>query len=138
MKKILAISGEPGLFKLVSEAKNGVVVESLITGKKMTVFSTTKLSSLSDISIYTLEADVPLVDVMKKLVEIESGEPTISHKSKPEEIKNKFKTILPEYDEDRVYTSDMKKVLQWYNILQSCDMLSFEEEESEEEEVAAE
>lgn len=134
MKKILAISGEPGLFKLVSEAKNGVVVESLITGKKMTVFSTTKLSSLSDISIYTLEADVPLVDVMKKLSEIEAGEQTISHKSKPEELKSKFKTVLPEYDEDRVYTSDMKKVLQWYNILQSCDMLSFEEEE----EVAAE
>lgn len=132
LKGILAISGQPGLFKMVAEAKNNIIVESLDTGKRMPAYSTTKISALEDIAIYTDVADVPLKKVFQKIFEKENGGETISHKSSSDKLKNYFGEILPDYDRDRVYISDIKKVLLWYNILHEKEMLDFSEEEETE------
>jgi hypothetical protein len=134
LKGILAISGQSGLFKLIAESKNNIIVESLETGKRMPAYSTTKISALEDISIYTDTADVPLKDVFKVIHEKEEGGAAISHKSSPKELKAYLSEILPEYDRDRVYVSDIKKVMLWYNILLERGMLDFSERSEEEEE----
>lgn len=128
MKGIIAISGHQGLFKHVAESKNHIIVESLDTGKRMPVYSSSKVSALEDIAIYTATGDVPLKDVLKAISEKENGGPAINHKSSSNELKNYFGEILPEYDRDRVYVSDIKKVVMWYNILQEKEMLEFSEE----------
>lgn len=132
MKGILAISGHQGLFKHIAESKNNIIVESLETGKRMPVYSSSKVSALEDIAIYTNTADVPLKEVFKAIFEKENGGKTISHKSSANEMKAYFEEVLPEYDKDRVYISDIKKVLLWYNILQEKEMLDFSEEEETE------
>ncbi len=132
LKGILTISGQPGLYKLVAEAKNKIIVESLDTGKKMPGFSTTKISALEDIAIYTDSADVPLRDVLKKIHEKENGGEAISHKTSADKLKAYFREVLPEYDQDRVYVSDIKKVVLWYNVLLKKEMLDFSEKEEEE------
>ena len=129
LKGILAISGQPGLYKLVAESKNNIIVESLDTKKRIPVYSTSKVSGLEDIAIYTDSGDVPLQDVFKSIHKKEKGEKAISHKSSGNELKTYFEEILPEYDQDRVYVSDIKKVLMWYNILQEKEMLDFSETE---------
>lgn len=131
MKKILAIGGRPGLYKVVSEAKNSIIVESIVDGKRMPAYATSKISALSDISIFTTEGDTPLVDVFRLISDKEDGGKTISHKVSANEIKAYFSEILPNYDEYQVYVSDMKKVFQWYNILQAQELLVFDEEEKE-------
>lgn len=133
LKGILAISGQPGLYKMVAEAKNNIIVESLDTGKRMPAYSTTKISALEDIAIYTDSADVPLKEVFQKIFEKESGGEAISSKTPSGELKNYFGKILPDYDRDRVYVSDIKKVLLWYNILHEKEMLDFSEDEKAEE-----
>ena len=135
LKEILAISGKPGLYKLVSQAKNGIVVESLIDKKRMAASATSRISALEDIAIFTEDGDVHLSKVFKNIHEKEEGKNTISHKASNKEIKDLFDEILPEYDKDRVYVSDMKKVINWYNILNENNLLDFSklEEESEEE-----
>jgi len=132
LKGILAISGHSGLFKMVAESKSNIIVESLETKKRFPVYSTAKVSSLEDIAIYTHEGDVPLKDIFKTISEKEDGEQAISAKASSEELKTYFEGILPDYDKDRVYVSDIKKVILWYNTLQENDMLDFSEEESEE------
>ena len=127
LKGILAISGQSGLFKLLTESKNNIIVESLETGKRMPAHSTSRISSLEDISIFTESDDVPLKDVLKAIYEKEEGGTAISHKSSPKELKAYFSEILPEYDRERVYVSDIKKVMLWYNILQEKAMLDFSE-----------
>lgn len=129
LKGILAISGQPGLFRMITESKNSIIVESLDTGKRMPAYSTSKISALEDIAIYTETEDVPLKDVFKAINEKEDGGAAISHKSSANELKAWFEEVLPEYDKDRVYISDIKKVVQWYNILHEKDMLEFTEEE---------
>jgi hypothetical protein len=129
LKGILAISGQPGLFKLIAESKNNIIVESLETGKRMPAYSTTKISALEDIAIYTDVDDVPLKKVFKAIHEKEDGGKAISHKSSGSELKNYFGEVLPGYDRERVYVSDIKKVILWYNILHDKDMLDFSEEE---------
>lgn len=131
MKKILAIGGRPGLYKVVSEAKNSIIVESIVDGKRMPAYATSKISALSDISIFTTEGDTPLVDVFRLISDKEDGGKTINHKASANEIKAYFSEILPNYDEYQVYVSDMKKVFQWYNILQAQELLVFDEEEKE-------
>jgi len=130
LKGILAISGQPGLFKLVAEAKSSIIVESLLTGKRTPAYSTAKISSLEDIAIFTQTGEVALKNVFKAISEKESGAEV--GKKEGEVLKAYFAEILPEYDKDRVYTSDMKKVIQWYNLLQKNDLLNLEEEVSEE------
>ncbi len=127
LEKVLAISGKPGIYKLHTQTRSGFVAESLIDKKRITVGVRHNVSLLSEIAIYTLTAEVPLREVLQKIKEKENGEPTISHKVSKDELEEFFFNILPDYDEDRVYASDIKKVVQWYNILQAQDMLDFSE-----------
>lgn len=138
LKGILAVSGQQGLFKHVADSKNSIIVESLDTGKRMPVYASSKISALEDIAIYTESADVPLKDVFKAINEKEEGGEALSPKSSATELKKYFEEVLPEYDKDRVYVSDIKKVLLWYNLLHEKSMLDFTEEvetESEEENI---
>jgi hypothetical protein len=131
LKGILSVSGLPGLFKLITEAKNRIIVESLLTGKRMPVGTTTKISSLDDIALYTSSGDLPLKDVLKKISEHEQGGQTIDPKSADQEIKKYFSKVIPDYDREKVYVSDIRKVLLWYNILHEKELLVFEEEVKE-------
>jgi hypothetical protein len=128
MKGILAISGQPGLSKLISEAKNCIIVESLLTGKRMPVYSTSKVSSLADIAIFTETGEVTLKQVFKKIAEKENGGEIAAKESGPD-LKAYFEQILPDYDRSRVYTSDMKKIVQWYNLLLKNNLLDLEEDD---------
>ena len=120
---IISIAGMSGLYKVVSQTKNGFVVESLLDKKRIPVYSSQKISALEDISIFSTSDDVPLKDVFKKIIDKENNRPAIDHKSNDAELKKYFEEVMPEYDKDRVYISDLKKVLNWYNILQKQDML---------------
>lgn len=131
LKGIMSISGQPGLFKLVAEAKNSLIVESLVTGKRMPAYSTSKISALEDIAIFTETAEVPLKEVFKNISDKENGG-EVAKKDSNNELKDYFEEVLPEYDRDRVYVSDMKKIIQWYNLLQSKELLNFEEDKEEE------
>jgi hypothetical protein len=131
LEKILSISGHGGLFKMISQARNGIIVEHLETKKRMPAYATSKISALADISVYTDDEDMPLADILKKMYEHEEGGPAMNPKSGSEELKEYFGTVVPEYDRERVYVSDIKRILKWYNILQKLDMLDFTEEEKE-------
>ncbi|WP_163713190.1 DUF5606 family protein [Mangrovibacterium lignilyticum] len=136
LKGILSISGQPGLFKLVAEAKNSIIVESLLTGKRQPAYSTAKISSLEDIAIFTQTGEVALKEVLKTIAEKENGAEVGKLDGKA--LKAYFAEVLPDYDEDRVYTSDMKKVIQWYNLLLTNELLNFDEEADEEVEAEVE
>ena len=125
---IIAIAGMSGLFKVIAQTKNGLIVESLIDKKRVQAFSTHKISALEDVSIYSTGDDVPLKDVFQKIYEKEKGGPCIDHKSADAELKKYFKAAFAEYDEERVYVSDIKKVLNWYNSLQKDGLLEKKEE----------
>ena len=140
LKGLLAISGQRGLFKMVSQAKNSIIVESLLDGKRIPAYATSRISALEDISIYTEEEDVKLADVFKAIYEKANGGKAIDPKSSGNELKNYFEEVLPSYDRDRVYVSDIKKVLTWYNILIENDLIdpNATDEEAEEESESAE
>ena len=125
---IISIAGMGGLFKVIAQTKNGLIVESLIDKKRVQAFSTNKISALEDVSIYSTGEDVPLKDVFQKIYEKEKGGPCIDHKSADADLKKYFKTAFAEYDEERVYVSDIKKVLNWYNSLQKDGLLEKKEE----------
>lgn len=131
LKGILAIGGQPGLFKTISQGKNSLIVESLITGKRMPAYATSKISSLDDIAIFTYEKDMPLKEVFAKIMEKEQGGKCIDHKADTKELMEYMQEILPDFDRDRVYSSDLKKLFQWYNILQENNMLQTESAENE-------
>ena len=131
LKGIMSISGQPGLFKLVAEAKNSIIVESLVTGKRIPAYSTSKISALEDIAIFTETGEVPLKEVFKNIIEKENGG-EVTKKESGKDLKSYFDEILPEYDKDRVYVSDIKKIIQWYNLLQSKELLNFDEDETAE------
>jgi len=133
LKKLLAISGKPGLFKLVSEAKNCVIVESLLTNKRMPAYASSKISSLSDVAVYTETGETPLKEIFKKIFDYQEGKEIPEIKSN-NELKEYFGKVVPEYDHDRVYTSDIKKIIKWYNLLVQKDLLNFDKEEEEKEE----
>ncbi len=124
LEKILAISGKPGLYVLKVQTRSGFVAESLLDGKKITVGLRSNVSLLSEISMYTNSAEKPLAEVMRNIAVKEDNGPAISHKEDNDKLIAYFKEILPDYDQDRVYPSDIKKVLNWYNLLQSKDMVS--------------
>lgn len=125
---IISIAGMSGLFKVIAQTKNGLIVESLIDKKRVQAFSTHKISALEDVSIYSTGDDVPLKDVFQKIYDKEKGGPCIDHKSADAELKKYFKAAFAEYDEERVYVSDIKKVLNWYNALQKDGLLEKKEE----------
>ena len=130
LKDILAISGEPGLYKLVSKNAKGVIIENLDTKKRMPYYNATKISSLEDIAIFTEDEDKPLNEVLQAIKDKENGGPSIDHKSAKDDLISYFRDVVPDYDEDRVYTSHIKKVINWYNILQKNDMMVFETSEN--------
>ena len=126
LEKILAISGKPGLYALKVQTRTGFVAESLADGKKVTVGLRSNVSLLSEISMYTNSEEKPLAEVMRNIAVKEDNGPAISHKEDNATLIAYFKEILPDYDQDRVYPSDIKKVLNWYNILQAKGLVSKE------------
>lgn len=133
LKKILSISGKPGLFKLISQGRNSVIVESLINARRMPAHATDRIVSLADISIYTNEEDKPLVEVLELLRQHTDGK-TVDVKAfkTSDELKEYMGEFLPDFDRERVYPSDIKKLLQWYNILIEAGFDKFEEEKDDE------
>jgi uncharacterized protein YjgD (DUF1641 family) len=129
LDKILSISGKPGLYKILTQTRNGFVVESLIDQKKVSVNIHSNISVLSEIAVYTLTEELPLREVLKKIRDKEvSKQTSISHKDSKDKLEEYFFEVLPDYDEDRVYASDIKKIIQWYNLLQKHGMLDALEE----------
>lgn len=126
---IISISGKPGLFKVVAQAKNNIIVESLVDGKRVPAYSTDRISALEDISIYTLEEDKPLAEVYQSFYDKENGGAVLSHKESLNKLTTYLLEVLPNYDKERVYNSDIKKLFQWYNILHKADALKVEEKE---------
>jgi hypothetical protein len=129
LKDILAISGEPGLFRFIAQGKNAIIVEHLETKKRSSAYGSAKVSSLEDIAIFTESEDVPLSKVFDLISIKQNGGTAIDSKSDNNLLKNWFSEILPEYDRDRVYVSDIKKIVMWYNILHKLDLLVKEEPE---------
>ena len=127
VEKILAISGKPGLYELKLQTRSGFVAESLMDGKKITVGMRSNVSLLSEISMYTYSEEKPLADIMRAIAVKENEGQAISHKEDNAKLLAYFKEVVPDYDEDRVYPSDVKKVLNWYNMLQAKGMVSKEE-----------
>lgn len=115
--KIIAVSGKPGLYEILSQTKAGVIVKSLLDGKRMPITATHNVSLLENIAIFTYEDDIPLAEVFKNIAAKEDSKEAISHKESANTLTSYFSEVLPGYDEERVYTSNIKKVVQWYNIL---------------------
>ncbi len=133
LKEILAISGQPGLFKYVAQSTRGVIVESLVDGRRLNAPASSKVSALTEISMYTEGDDIPLAEVFTKIYAHTGGKEAISHKEAPEKLKAAFAEVLPEYDRDRVHVSDIKKCFAWYNTLVAAGFTEFKlpEEEAE-------
>jgi hypothetical protein len=133
LKDILSISGYSGLFRYISQGRNGVIVEGLADNKRMNASSTLRISALEDIAIFTDEKEIPLKEVLQKIFQKENGGQALDSKLTNDKIKSYFESILPDYDRDKVYVSDMKKVIMWYNILQSLNLVDLEEDKKEDE-----
>ncbi|MBS4014046.1 MAG: DUF5606 domain-containing protein [Bacteroidetes bacterium] len=131
LSNILAIAGKSGLFKVMSQTKNGVIVESLEDGKKIPVFANSRSSALEDISVFTVSEDLPLKEVFKKIFEKANGGKAVDSKADKNEMLKFFEEVLPEFDKERVYVSDIKKILSWYNLLLEKNLMVFEEEKPE-------
>ena len=133
LKTVLSISGRPGLYKLVSQGKNMLIVEAIGTGKRMPAYAHDKIISLGDIAIYTMEEDIPLADVFESIkVKNEGKAVDVKAMKSDKEIREYFATVLPEFDDERVYTNDIKKVFNWYNVLVAVGMTEFKSAEAEE------
>ena len=129
LEKILSISGKPGLYQLKNQTRNGFLAESLLDGKKISVGARHNVSLLSEISIYTLTEEVPLREVFDMIAKKENGGEAIDHKVSKDELEEYFFNVMPDYDEERVYASDIKKVVQWYNLLNKIGITDFSEKE---------
>lgn len=137
LEKVLSISGKPGLYELSAQTRGGFVAKSILDGKKISVNVRHNVSLLSEIAIYTYTEEVPLGTIFQKIYEKENGGQAIDHKASKKELEEYFSEILPEYDEDRVYHSDIKKIIQWYNILVSHGYTDFTKEEEPKEDLAS-
>ena len=140
LKTILSISGKPGLYKLVSQGKNMLIVESLVDQKRSPAYGNEKIISLGDISMYTDEDDVPLSEVLSSIKKKENGAVVEIDlkKATPEDLRAYMAEVLPAFDRDRVHLSDIKKLISWYNLLVKCGETDFEETTEEAKEEAAE
>jgi hypothetical protein len=138
VKDLMSIAGKGGLFRYLAQARNGVVVESLVDGKRTVAPPTARVSALEDISIFAMNDDVPLADVLMMIYEKDAGGPAIDPGSGNEQLKAYFAEVLPEYDKDRVYVSDIKKLIAWYNQLQDLNLLEVVEKKQKDEEGAEE
>ncbi|MFT6983786.1 MAG: hypothetical protein ACJAUD_002565 [Crocinitomicaceae bacterium] len=128
---IISISGRPGLYKVVAQGKNSIIVQSLIDNKRFPAYSTDRISALEDISIYTIDGDKPLKEILSDIFTKQSGEAAPSHKESIAALQEYLSDILPDYDEERVYPSDIKKLFQWYNLLLSSGNLEPAAEEED-------
>lgn len=133
---IIAISGRPGLYKVVAQGKNNIIVESLEDNKRFPAYSTDRISALDDISIYTYDEDKPLKEIYVSIFEQQKGGAAISHKEDAAKLSASLLEVLPNFDQERVYPSDIKKLFQWYNILHKAGLLKLEEAEKVEEKEA--
>lgn len=134
--KIIAITGKTGLYEAISQTKNGFVVESLADKKRFPIATTNNVSLIENIAIFTYEEEIPILDVFKSIYEKEEGKKTLSHKESGYKLTTYFSEVLPNFDEDKVYVSNIKKVIQWYNILVEAGLdfsiISSEEEATKE------
>ena len=138
LEKILAISGKPGLYELKVQTRTGFVAESMIDGKRITVGMKSNVSLLSEISVYTYNAEKPLAEIFTAIATKESEGPAISHKEDNSALVAYFVEIMPDYDQDRVYPSDIKKILNWYNTLQAKGLITVAADEIEVAEIPSE
>ena len=129
LNKILSIAGKPGLYRLVAQSKNGLIIESLLDGKRMNAFMNEKISSLEEISLFSHSEDVALKDVLRNMFNLTKGQKAIDNKADDAKIKEFFGQIVPDYDQERVYVSHMRKVIGWYNLLLEKGIIDFTEEE---------
>jgi hypothetical protein len=129
---IISITGQPGLFKIVAQSKNGIIVEGLSDKKRTNVYSSTKVSTLGDISMFTTGEDKPIAEIMTAIFEKEKGGPAIDNKADDKAVEKYFADVLPDYDKERVYVSNMRKLFAWYNALQSTGNLKEKDESAEE------
>ncbi|WP_405565918.1 DUF5606 domain-containing protein [Polaribacter sp. Asnod6-C07] len=134
--KIISVTGKPGLFQVISQSKNAIIAENLTDNKRLAINATQNVSLLENIAIYTYEEDMPLLDVFKAISEKTEGKKAISHKESGNKLAAFFAEVLPNYDDERVYTSNIKKVIQWFNLLIDAgfDFSKTEETASNEEE----
>lgn len=143
LEKIISISGKPGLYKLVSQLRNGFIIEDVISKKKVSIGNSSQVSLLDNIAMFTQDKEVPLFEVFENIAKENDYKETLSHKSSDEDLKAFMLKALPDYDRERVYISDIKKLAQWYNILSKAGYISPEsfvkaEESAPQEEVKAE
>lgn len=131
LKGIISISGRPGIFKVITQGKNNVIVESMIDQKRLPVQSKEKISTLEDITIFTQDDDVKLSEVFTKMLKKYAEKEAPNHKSDETILEKEMNLILPKYDKERVYASDVRKIFQWYNLLLKADLLKSEEEVTE-------
>lgn len=124
LEKIISISGKPGLYQLVSQLRNGFIVEDVTTKKKISIANTSQVSLLDNIAMFTTETEVPLFEVFKNIAEKYDYKQAIAHKSSDDQLRNFMEEVLPSYDKDRVYISDIRKLIQWYNLLQSAGAIT--------------
>lgn len=137
LKGIIAITGKPGLYKLLSRGKNNLIVENITTGKRTPTYPHEKVVSIPDISIYTEGGDTPLTDVLQKVYEVTEGKPVdLKNFADGDALREYFGTILPDFDRERVYTTDIKKLFSWYNILISAGITEFKNQEIAEDQAA--
>lgn len=132
LERIVSISGKPGLYRLLATSSKGLIVESVESGKRLPADPHNSISTLDEIQIHTEDGEKPLSELFHRIYDAEDGGRTIDHRSSKEELQEKFEELLPEYDKERVYPSDIKKCFQWYNILHDADALQVKEEEEAE------
>ncbi len=134
LKDILAISGQPGLYLYIAQSRNGFIVESLLDGKRSNATASSRVSALSEISMYTEGEDIPLAEVFTKMFAYTEGKQALSHKEADDKLKEFFGAVITDYDRERVRVSDIKKAINWFNILVAAGMTEFTlpEEETEE------
>ena len=138
LKDVLAISGQPGLFRYVAQSRNGFIVESLIDGKRMNASASSRISALTEISMFTEGEDIALAEVFTRMYAHTGGKEGLSHKESAEKMKAYFAEVLPEYDRERVHVSDIKKALSWFNILVAAGLTEFKLPDEEQTEESAE
>jgi hypothetical protein len=128
---IISISGQPGLYKIIAQSKNGIIVENLTDKKRVNIYSSTKVSTLTDISMFTTGDDKPIEDIMTSIADKEKDGAAIAHNADDKAVEKYFAEILPDYDKERVYVSNIKKLLSWYNTLHATGNLKRKEEKTE-------
>ena len=131
LEKVMSISGKPGLYELTAQTRGDFVAKSITEGNKISVNVRHNVSLLSEIAVYTYTEEVPLGTVFQKMYEKQDGKPAIDHKASKKDLESYFAEVLPDYDVERVYQSDIKKIIQWYNLLVTNGFTDFSKEEKE-------